>query len=44
METWFDSHSGASNGDDDAPVAAVDKRSNKLVIKHHGDKAELELH
>ena len=47
METRFDSHNGhggASNGDDGAPVAGVDKRSNKLVIKHHGNKAELELH
>ena len=47
METRFDSHSGhdgASNGDDGAPVAAVDKRSNQLVIEHHRNKAELELH
>ena len=37
-------HSGASNGDSGAPVAAVDKRSNQLVIEHHGNKAKLEVH
>ena len=37
-------HGGASNGDDGALVAAVDKRSNQPVIEHHGNKAELELH
>ena len=37
-------HGGASNGDDGAPVAAVNKRSNKPVIKHNKNKAELELH
>ena len=36
-------HGGASNGDDGAPVAAVDKKSNQPVIEHHGNKAELEL-
>ena len=34
-------HGGASNGDDGALVAAVDKRSNQPVIEHHGNKAEL---
>ena len=34
-------HGGASNGDDGAPVAAVDKRSNQPVIEHHGIKAKL---
>ena len=37
-------HGGASNGDDGAPVAAVDKRSNQPVIEHHGNKAKLEVH
>ena len=36
-------HGGASNGDGGAPVAVVDKRSNQLVIEHHGNKAKLEL-
>ena len=37
-------HGGASNGDDGAPMATVDKRSKQLVIEHHGNKAKLELH
>ena len=37
-------HGGASNGDDGALVAAVDKRSNQPVIEHHGNKAKLEVH
>ena len=37
-------HGGASNGDDGALVAAVDKRSNQPVIECHGNKAELEVH
>ena len=36
-------HGGASNGNGGAPVAVVDKRSNQLVIEHHGNKAKLEL-
>jgi len=36
-------HGGASNGDGGAPVATVDKRTNQLVIEHHGNKAKLEL-
>ena len=34
-------HSGASNGDDGAPVAAVDQRSNQPVIEHHRNKTKL---
>ena len=34
-------HGGASNGDDGAPVVAVDKRSNQSVIEHHGNKTKL---
>ena len=37
-------HGGASNGDGGAPVTAVDKRSNQLVIEHHKKKAKLEVH
>ena len=37
-------HGGASNGDDGAPMATVDKRSKQLVIEHHGNKAKLEVH
>ena len=47
METRFDSHSGhggASNDDDGALVARVDKTSNQQGIKHHGIKAKLEQH
>ena len=34
-------HSGASNDDDDAPVAVVDKRVKQLSTKHHGIVAKL---
>ena len=37
-------HGGASNGNDGAPVAAVDKRSNQPVTEHHRNKAKLEVH
>ena len=37
-------HSGAIFDDGDAPVAAVDKTVNQPVTKHHGNKAELEVH
>ena len=37
-------HGGASNDDDGALVAAMDKRSNQPVIEHHGNKAKLEVH
>ena len=37
-------HGGAINGDDGASVTVVDKRSNQPIIKHHGNKAELEVH
>ena len=37
-------HSGAIFDDGDAPVAAVDKTVNQLGTKHHGNKAELEVH
>ena len=37
-------HGGVSNSDGDAPVTAVDKRINQLVIEHHGNKAKLEVH
>ena len=43
----FDGHSGhgrANNSDGGAPVTTVDKRSNRPVIEHHGNKAELEVH
>ena len=36
-------HGGASNGDGGALVTTVDKRSNRLVIEHHGNKAKLEV-
>ena len=34
----------ASDGDGDFLVTVLDKTSNQPVIKHHGNKAELELH
>ena len=37
-------HGGASDGDSDFPVTAVDKRSNQLVIEHHKNKVKLEVH
>ena len=37
-------HGGAIYGDGGTPVTAVDKRSNQLVIEHHGNKAKLEVH
>ena len=44
IERWVDvysNHSGANDGDDDAPVTVVDKRTNKPVIKYHGHKVKL---
>ena len=37
-------HGGASDGDSDFPVTAVDKRSNQLVIEHHKNKVKLQVH
>ena len=37
-------HGGANFGNDDAPVAAVDKTVNQPGTKHHGNKEELEVH
>ena len=37
-------HGGASNGDGGVLVAVVDKTIKQLVIEHHGNKAELEVH
>ena len=34
-------HSGASNDDGDALVAAVDKRVKQLITQHHGNMAKL---
>ena len=37
-------HGGAIDGDGNFLVAAVDKTVNQPVTKHHGNKAELEVH
>ena len=47
METRFDGHSdhgGATVIDGGVPATAVVKRIKPLVIEHHGNKAELEVH
>ena len=36
-------HGGASNGDGGASVAVMDEMTKKQGIKHHGNKAKLEL-